>query len=282
MAGIGFVLLIDALFRHDRVQVMQIIAMGFCWIISFFFVYMISYRSVVDGTNLASFMNTYWDEKFLRLDITSIMRALFEPFIWMAGLFQPMLLILTIYGAIIGIYRMNKIGLALLLLPVLFMFIASLLELYPIDNRMILFFIPNLMLLASIGWWHTIADIRSKYPHIAWLLVAILLGIILIRIQLPLITVDTTEAREALGWVHEVKEDEPLYISGRISAIARYYGYEFQLWDKTLASNQSYWLVTTEQDGIVPTNPIYHSYTFRNTLVFCVPIDEKDCPDSRS
>ena len=279
LASIGIILFVIAFRQHNRTMMIQLIGIGVLWLISFSIVYFISYRNVVSGTDLATMMNNYWGEKFLSLDLLSFIYAFIEIFVWVGGLSQPVMLTLVIFGFIVSLRKMKSLELALLLLPGLFMLIASLLELYPIANRMILFFIPGLMLVVATGLSQVIHSIMLSNRRIGQIMLIVCLVGILLRLEMPFITTDTTEAREALAWIHTIDPDAQLFLTGRFTQITRYYGYDFQALAANHPEDTSYWIITDSPPPPSALPEITHTvYNFKATTVICVPDNDRDCP----
>lgn len=283
LASAGIILLFHAHRQRDWKQVPRLILMGTLWLTSFSIVYLTTYRRVTSSSELSTFMNAYWESAFITPDITSVLIKLFEVFVWIVGMFQPVLLIIVIYGLVLGIVKARNLLVSLVMLPMIFMFIASLLELYPIANRMVLFLMPSLMLLVAMGWSHMIEQISRRHLRVATGLTILLLLLILSRVQLPFISSDTSEAREALAWIASVDDNAPITTSPSLEAVAAYYNYNIEIWRGQYEAGTHYWYLTDKVESQPNLADVENEslYEFRNIIVVCSPSPQTDCPSQR-
>ncbi len=282
LAGTGSVLFWEALLQGKYIRAKKLGLVGALWVASFGFAYLLYYEPSSNNEHLLKFMQNYWHDFFVYLDPESIIRAILELMIWVGGLFQPILLILNIFGLILGIRYLDMRSITLLLTPLGFMMIASMLQLYPVANRLILFLIPNIMLIVSVGWWRMTSQIISSTPRIGWMVFSLLLFVLLARIDLPFEFPDITEAREALLWVDTVRSDDPLYATERMAIIATYYNHEVHRIHGNVQKDDRYWIIAEEdsKETLTSSEQNHMMYEFRNAWVICVTEDTSDCPQT--
>jgi hypothetical protein len=282
LAGMGLVLWIHFIFKRDWVTVRQLTVMGILQLISFAVVYWVSYRQIATGTQIGDFMNKTWQAHFLRPNINSAMQFFFEIFTLISGFYNPVLFILCLYGFVIGIIKIRKLWLWLILSPLLFTGIASFLELYPLANRFLLFILAPIIIIIAIGWMDMIEKIRLKLPFISAGIVAILCTVLIVRIEVPI----PSDIRPALTFIDQyILPDEAIYATARMSQTAEHYGYDYILFPAPLPTDKRVWLIAEARliDYVnlemaeLPYS-YYISYEYEWIWVSCVPTDERPCP----
>ena len=147
-------------FARSGNSALGFMVMSLSWAFSFAVCYLISHRIL----SKEPFIWDWWDFAFLRLPPRSI--AALEGDFWQlvnvfnapAGLLTPLgvipsaffaLGLFAVGGASLG--RRWKGGLYLLLAPMLFAILASALHQYPFHNRLLIFLVPSIHLLATEG-----------------------------------------------------------------------------------------------------------------------------------
>ena len=153
LAGGGLALLIfEPTLRRRMVVVCTL------WAISFLIAYMLLYRVTNENAGLA----TYWAPAFFHLDPIWIINAVFEFFVLASGLNQPVMFVLAIAGIIIGIRVLPQYKTSLLLAPIAITFVASILQKYPFNGRLLLFLLPGSMIIIGSGLIALISAIAGK------------------------------------------------------------------------------------------------------------------------
>jgi hypothetical protein len=280
LAGVGTVLLVDSLRRRDWQTTIMLVAMGAVQAVSFLCVYLLFYQSVTHSTEIAAMMNRYWQDEFLRFSVESFVRLFLEIFVWVGG-FNIVLLVLSIFGFIIGVRQVNSLQLALLLSPLVFMALASMLELYPASDRFLLFILPSIILVTSLGWWSALENILQAHRRVGWAMLVLLLALIVVRLDIPQYKM---EARDAFQWIQTFSpSDDVVLATSRMGRIATYYQYDYQPLGDNLPDSQRLWIISEmpEQESL-PALDEYSVYMFPGVFVLCVPGAVAECPPTAS
>jgi hypothetical protein len=216
LAGCGGVLLWQA--RHDKRRIGQIIGMGMAWLASFGTVYVFFYRT----TSANPALQNYWAEAFIAPNPLGLIRAFMELMTHVSGFFNLALLIICVFGLILGIYRLARHNTLLLLSPVLMAGIASLLHQYPFEGRLLTFALPAVTLVVVASWWDILRALAQVSRPVALMAGLALCGVLVQRPHLPL---TKTEVRPLLEQIRAQDSQSALYAEPYAYAIADYYGY---------------------------------------------------------
>ena len=128
------------------------------WALSFITAYMLFYRTTSANTSLTS----YWAAAFFQPDLAWTLNAVSEVFVFAVGRGQLIMFILAITGVIIGMRSLPRSQTGLLLLPIIITYIASVLQKYPFNGRLLLFLEPGLIVVIGVGLQAFISAIASK------------------------------------------------------------------------------------------------------------------------
>lgn len=279
LAGMGLVLWLHFTLKRDWIRVRHLMVMGVLQLMSFALVYWISYRQATIGSEIGDFMNKTWQAHFLRLNINSFMQFFFEIFTLISGFYNPVLFILCLYGFVIGIVRIRKLWLWLILSPLLFTGMASFVELYPLANRFLLFILAPIIIIIAIGWIDMVEKIRQKQPIISGVIVAVLCTLLMIRIEVPMLS----DIRPALELIDQyILPDEDIYVTGRMSRTAEHYGYDYILFPAPFPTDKRIWFLGEARlidfEGVELPYPYYISYKYVWIWLSCVPTADRPCP----
>ena len=275
LAGIGMVLWLNAVLRRDWRATLGLTIMGVMQVISFGLVYWVSYRSMSDSA-LGDFMTMAWSDYFFRFTAESVVKIFFEFFTLIGGLYNFPLLVLGLYGFVIGIIQMRKLYVALLLSPIPFMLLASYLDFYPIVHRFLLFILAPIMIIIACGWWDTIEKIGRAQKWVGMGILVILSVLLIIRIEVPFYK---SEVRSALAFVDEFRTaDEALYTTFRMSRTAQFYGYAYQMFPTELPTDERVWVIAETPLVREDFPSTYTAYEFTGVWVVCVPTPTVSCP----
>jgi hypothetical protein len=179
LAGIGTVLLVQALTQRDQFQFRSILLMGIVWLANLGLLYFISLQGLSQNT----FLLDYWQENFIPLPPWSD----WEWFgIVFSGLNQNLvgiqisawLIAIMHCLGFIALYTKNKSYAVIVLIIFGFSLIASALRLYPLGGRLSLFLVPLVIILISQSI--DTLEQRLNAQHNWGKLVAILVGIYLL------------------------------------------------------------------------------------------------------
>jgi hypothetical protein len=181
LAGVGTYLLGVAAGRKDWRRCLLLAAIGMAWVLSFAACYLISHRILDKGR----FIWDWWDFAFLPFPPRSL--AELERGFWQilnvfdspAGVRTPLGVLPSAFIALglfsLGAFSLGRRspgGLFLLVSPILFALLASVLHQYPFHGRLLIFLVPSIHLLVGEG----VATIsRRGAPWLTFALAAFLL-----------------------------------------------------------------------------------------------------------
>lgn len=285
IAGIGLTVIV-ILFREKQWRVSGAFITGcFVAMLSFFTVYFNFYQYTASGTDLADTMQTYWVNDFFQLNLTWLIRFPFLIFQFIAEFNNPILLVIIIFGFIIGLGQLDNKYIALILMPVLFTLIASNLTLYPLRNRFLLFILPGFMIIISAGLIDFDSKLVAAGKYVQWGVRLFILILLVWTVNLPQ---TITDVRGILQDVESVSEEMPiLYTSERVAKITYYYGYSYQevLPDTTLddieLQSQAVWIILSDAESdysIIEEIGSEPDIQRKGVSAFCVDGIEQSCP----
>jgi len=139
LAGIGLALSIQYLRRRDYSDLLRMILIGAAWLASLALLYFINLRNLSQNEHLAN----YWADGFLPLPPWSSVTWLNELITYQFSIqIIPLLILILILAGLATLFKEQQ-GLSLAVsLASIIAFIASALQLYPVNGRLSLFLIP--------------------------------------------------------------------------------------------------------------------------------------------
>lgn len=211
LAGVGLALLWQTCAQPMRRAVWAMVS---AWVTSFAVVYLAFYRPLSQHQHL----NAFWSGGFIRLDtpITWAL-AIFEPFFYLANVGQLGLAGFAFVAFVLGVWHMRSAYRALLLLPVLVTVGASLLQLYPFSERLILFLQPAYVLTTALGCASVAARVGSASKRAAQAITLAFVAVMLVR------TPYVMTKQEVRDFLAKLPNDTPLYADLFVLPIANYY-----------------------------------------------------------
>lgn len=225
IAGIGIVLIISRFLQKDWYKLRNIIIACAISASSFLIVYLNFYKFSAQNTELGNFFRNYWQQEFLQLDPISFITFFLEIFFWIGGINQLGLLVIVIVVFIIGVLRTPVQHTLLLLMPTAITMIASLLVLYPLSDRLILFLLPAFIILVGVGF----QDIYWRFASSNRYVVNILFGIIAIVFLAQLnVTQAKSEIRDALQFIASQSDNSHVFITDAYHPAALYYDFSHE------------------------------------------------------
>jgi len=148
LAGIGLVLLVQALRKRDRSQINKVLMLGIAWLANLGLVYFVSLRNLTQNR----FLREYWQENFIPVPPWTDLKWFG---IFFSGMLQDQigitvsawLVFVIIVLGFISLYEKNKTYTAIFVAILFFASFASTLWLYPLGGRFSLFMVPMLIIL---------------------------------------------------------------------------------------------------------------------------------------
>ena len=180
LAGIGGAHLVCQTQYKNWTQVRFIILAIAIWIIGFIILYLTHLVPIQEHSQLMGRMQTYWTAGFMPLPPTSLndlawFRETFLRFFWMPGGFR--LTGLAGFAFLAGCVHLafhHRFHLGLFALPILAALLASGLQQYPFDGRLLLFLSPSLFVLIAVGMGAIVRSLPGRQAIVGLLLVAML------------------------------------------------------------------------------------------------------------
>jgi hypothetical protein len=160
LAGVGTYLIAEAVVCKQWNRALRFTLISLTWACSFAICFRISHRILDKGR----FIWDWWDFAFLRIPPHSIAELkgdcwqLLNVFNSPAGLISPLGVLPSAFLAL-GLFAVGAVslgrrwtgGLYLLLAPILFAIVGSVLQQYPFHNRLLIFLVPSIHLLVAEG-----------------------------------------------------------------------------------------------------------------------------------
>jgi uncharacterized membrane protein len=163
LASVGIILTLFSLFRCEWQKLIRLSFAYVLWMLSFAAFYVYSLKNLSNN----EVMLNYWKNAFMPFpplsiaDLKWFLSNFFEIFINPVGLFFSGIAALTFIIGIISIYSQKKEKTYILILPIIIVLIVSGFHKYPFSGRLLLFFVPVLILFIAEG----MEKIRDKTTH---------------------------------------------------------------------------------------------------------------------
>ncbi|MCB0190833.1 MAG: glycosyltransferase family 39 protein [Anaerolineae bacterium] len=234
LAGIGVCLLWFSYRERRWVSVGQLLLAYSMWGASLIILYSVSLRQLKDNSDLLD----YWGEAFMPLIPQST-----ADLYWFADTFWELFdnpggfefAGLAAFVALIGLVWMataRRDHLLLLVLPIAFTLLASGLYLYPFRGRLLLFLVPTIIIIVTVGIEQLRLKTLPSYLPIAGLCAGVLLfhPFVLVA-QTVLVPAGKEEMRPVMHYIRQHHQDEDLiyvYYGGQEAFIYYYNRYGFQ------------------------------------------------------
>jgi uncharacterized membrane protein len=174
LATSGMVLLVQwRLKGHPAIS--TLIAIGAVWVASFAVVYLVSLRDLAGNESLRNAWSSAFPPSMLSLSTVRWLGSNIEGLFGYA--FRDRALIMGAFAVLAGsvaLLTVRPAHLALFVVPMGFALIAALLGRYPFQNRLVLFALPLLALLAGAGADYTRRGVRNS-PAVLLLFISLLL-----------------------------------------------------------------------------------------------------------
>lgn len=227
IAGSGIMLMFYLYRDRRRSEAIAVFIVSIISAMNLFIVYLFFYRQVAYGTDVAEFMQTFWEDSFFELSPEWFLRFPFILFRSIAHLNNPILVIVVIFGFIVGIRLIERrFGLILLLITILTL-IASGLHLYPLRERLLLFLLPGVVFILASGLEDVYAKVKRANQSIATIILLGILALFLYQINPGQYLEET---RLGYEYVYSVSSEEPIvFISYESERVARYYNYPYRV-----------------------------------------------------
>jgi len=229
VAGIGLGLFMKAALLRNMRQVVPLIVVGTCWVASFAFsYYFFSRAAIVAHPGLKKF----WVAFFMPSLFTSPTEALewtkntiLSIFRNPIGFTLPLLAALFWILGIIWFWRKDRFALALVLMPLILVLVASNLKLYPIHPNLILFMVPMFILTVVNGVKLLVKPCGKRYLIAEGVMALILLyGPTCRAVKLFKSPPDREHLRPVLQYVHKHwRNGDTVYVYYSAYPAFRYY-----------------------------------------------------------
>jgi hypothetical protein len=182
LAGVGSCLAVFSLSKKDWSRAWHLAIIYFMWASSFIAFYFIYIRNLQSNFDMSVEDLLMWERAFVPFppkslnDIRWIIDTFFEIFRDPVGLtFTGIAAFLFLVGCI-SIFQSNKEKFYLLISPVFFTLLASILHQYPFKNRLIIFLVPFILLFIAEG----VEFVREKTSVKSTMLGMVLVGLLFI------------------------------------------------------------------------------------------------------
>jgi len=292
IAGIGFSVMLSAVFQHDWVLLRRVIIACGMAAISFGIVFFGFYQATATGTALSDHMTSFWSNNFFVWTPLALVRFILIIFQNMIGFDKPFMVGLIIFGFgfVIGLRRLPLRTTGLFLLPILVTMVASSLELYPLAERFLLFALTGVMVIVSVG----LTDFYSTLQQAnRWVAYTVAIGVIVYLFWGVTVDYRTYQARAVYAEIEatQANEADVIYAALRANYMARYYEVDVETFTETdvniLGSAQSeglVWVVYSGRDFAFHASyePIAQAadqaYMKGETSYFCFDGTVRRCP----
>jgi hypothetical protein len=196
----------------DIRKFLKIIFISLFW----FFSFLINYLFIIKE-RVNNYLLGYWQGSFAPIHISSINDLLWYPKTILdlinnpLYLYFPGIVLFLIFVGLVYLYKNNeKFYFLILILPIFFTFIASILKFYPIYNRLMVFTLPILYLIISKGFEYFSCKFRKDIIIIIFLTLLILFQPLIYSSRSLIIPRYSQETRPAINYYlnHKSKNDK--------------------------------------------------------------------------
>ena len=164
LSGLGAALVIQFLSKKNWLAINRLSIVLLCWFSSFLIFYLISLRHLTNHTGLQN----YWNSGFIPFppskfsDIKSLIDICFKTFENPVGLHLSGLAALAFIIGCSSLFHEHRGKFWLLIWPIPFTLIASILHKYPFSGRLLLFLVPSILILVAEGTWQIFEKTKQK------------------------------------------------------------------------------------------------------------------------
>jgi len=231
LSGTSLYFLIYFLIKKEYSNLRKIILYSIIWFSGFLIVYFLLYKNTRTSPELLS----YWESGFVSiktfLDVGWFFDKVFKVFEWPIGLKLKGLAALFFLLGLFFYFKKKGNMFFLLISPVPFMIIASLLHKYPLRGRLILFYVPVMLIFISEG----ISEMMENSNHMSKIISIVAVFLLLLH---PVINsvyrifnpIQVEETRPLIKYLKDKKKsDEGLYVFYAALPAFRYYSKRFSL-----------------------------------------------------
>ena len=178
----------------------------------------INYFKFIHNHPSKKIMLEYWNERFLPSPLQA--REFFEFILYATGTTFKKIVnvdvfwILALLSSLWGLWHLIKNGryasAFLLAAPPLVHLVLSSLKLYPYAGRFILYLVPLMIILVSIGWTHISKSLRPKWIYWSFLLLPFVYFYFAVWNTIP---IEREEIKRSLQFIQENRtDDSPIYV----------------------------------------------------------------------
>lgn len=183
LGGIGTTLIFSAAMARDRPRLLAALGAIAAWLASFTFCYFLSLKDLSQNR----YLTQYWSDHFWPVpprslrDVTWLVEHALQFFTQPGG-FGHTFVPLGGFAAVLALLgwrdwlRENRVVACALVLPVVWVVVASGLQKYPVGGRLMLFWVPVALLLVARGAGSVMSRLHTTHPLAAWLLGTALLA----------------------------------------------------------------------------------------------------------
>jgi len=178
MAGVGFSIALDLLFRKDTRRLLWLVGGLFFWLASFAILYFVSLRFLAMNETLLN----YWASGFMPMppwhNIEWFYHTFFAMFRSPVGLTSVAVSAILFFSGCLSFFFRSWQSALVLTVPFLTTLIASGLGRYPFKGRLLLFIVPIVILLVTEGLERGYLVLRKHHASVAigvWIILGVLL-----------------------------------------------------------------------------------------------------------
>lgn len=257
LAAIGGLLALSATWRREWRLLAALIGICALWLISF--AVNLSATGALGGPVAAHMQGIYWRGAFLPMpprsfaDVVWPVKAILAAFVDPGGFKLSGLAALLALAGAIAAWRRDRLWMGMLVLPAAIALIASGLKLYPFAGRFLLFAVPSLVILMSLGLT-IIVDALGKRDRI------VATGLVLLLLLSPLLSLARDlsvrppfarmEIKQAMDHVaHNMTQGDTLYIYFGAEYAFRYYAPRYDFRDARIIFGKAPRLTVKDPNG---------------------------------
>jgi hypothetical protein len=216
LAGAGTTLVVAGMARRDAGFTLKVFASSALWLTSFLICYYLYTSRLMDRADLVYL----WGKGFMPRPIYSfaaarwLLGSFFGLFDTVAEFGLPGIAALSfVIGCVAGFRRGGTITF-MLLAPLLFTLAAAALHVYPFTGRVLVFYLPAIIMLVSIGAGEVLDGMGGSRRYAAYMFIIFLFLMPVLSSTYRLVRpVSHEEIREVLGYIQSHrKEDDRIYV----------------------------------------------------------------------